>query len=152
MRNWIQWFLAAVLLCSCAKPAENTESFIYRNSARGNPTAEQLKKFVVLGSCVGYALKNSQNRAIFSSARHCFGYQVSEWCQGKNPRIARDILTTSYQRIGTCLRILMADKSRDIFIFEATIEDQNAFAGITPLRWASFVVRPLGGNLGGVSP
>src|SRR5690606_21280912 len=66
--------------------------------------------------CAAFFVANTRGKTYLISARHCFGYQITSWCANDGR------LVDNEGNEGRCRRIVAADMSHDIALFEAEFE------------------------------
>lgn len=107
-------------LASCGAAPSETEStsdlqMFFENSTRRDPNALEREQTVNVGGCTAFYVKNTAGKAILASARHCFNGSITNWCNGGGRFTQNDGLA------GTCKRVVAADTTHDIALFEGDI-------------------------------
>lgn len=85
----------------------------FQNSTRRDATAQEADHVVNARGCAAFFVANRSGKTLLGSARHCFNYSITNWCQGGG------MVTDNQGRTGTCQRIVAADANHDIAVFEA---------------------------------
>jgi hypothetical protein len=129
-----------VALAGCGaepKPAEATRSTkarqFFENAERRDATAAEGSRVAQLttSKCASFFLENTANTVYVATARHCVDFAITTWCTNDGA------LADNSGSQGKCARLVAADKTHDIAVFEASIA--HAAAGDTTLRLASYV-------------
>lgn len=86
----------------------------FKNSTRREPKPEEQSLVVKLGSgCTGFFVRNDQRRTLLMTARHCVNMSITNWCSSDGK------VTDTNGEVGKCTKIIAADTSHDIALFEA---------------------------------
>ena len=129
----------SVVGCSrgCSKPQGGAEPspipvptlMFFQNSSRRDATRLEASQVAHVGGCAAFFLENSKDRVYLASARHCFEYQITDWCRTGS-------VTGNDGTTGTCTRVVAADDRHDIAVFEAAM--RHASLGESTLRLAAY--------------
>ncbi len=104
----------------------DTQQF-FENATRRDPSDTELKRtgYVTEIGCTTFFVENTQNRTILISARHCFNYAITNWCQ------TNGAIEDNFGVRGKCKNVLAADFKYDIAMYEAefpyTPASENTF-------------------------
>ncbi|MBX3223106.1 MAG: trypsin-like peptidase domain-containing protein [Labilithrix sp.] len=110
-----------------------TSNQFFENSVRRDATAAEASRVAQLttSKCAAFFLENTANKTYIATARHCVEFAITTWCTNDGGVV--DNAGTQ----GRCTRIVAADATRDIAVFEANLP--HASTGDSTLRLASYV-------------
>ncbi|MBY0370712.1 serine protease [bacterium] len=90
--------------------------FFFSNSTRRDPTEAESQAIAKVPGCTAFHVSNTSGKHLLITARHCFGYQATNWCK-----------TGEFKKIdgetGKCLRLVAGDRQHDIALFEAGFQN-----------------------------
>ena len=107
------------LFIGCISSFANSELGIrqfFENSLRGDATQEEANWTAKVKGCAAFFLETDNGSVMMASARHCFSYSITNWCN-RDGRITRND-----GAVGYCKSIIAADSEYDIAVFEADFD------------------------------
>ncbi len=107
------------------------QSMFFENSVRRDATASEASRVANVGGCTAFFLENTAGKVYLASARHCFQFAITNWCTTNGQ------VTDNSGNKGKCTKVVAADTSRDIAVFEADIK--HASSGDSTLRLSAYV-------------
>jgi hypothetical protein len=139
--------IGALLVSGCASAPDTAETkqdkeadhlgksaakMFFQNSVRRDATAEEASRvaYVTNIGCTAFFVENTQSKTYVMSARHCFDHAITAWCN-KGGEIADTNGVT-----GQCTRIVAADASHDVALFESNLA--HASNGSSTLRLVGY--------------
>ncbi len=127
--NFLVHFALFTLLFSCGQHRENDQKIVSSHAFFENSKRElfysnhiEAKGLARVNGCTGFFIHNAQNKNILVSARHCFGFQATNWCL--NGGLAKVEYTGD---ILQCREVIAGDANHDIVVlrFEDNIRDRS---------------------------
>ncbi len=115
-------YLVLAIFClsclSCKVRQQTSESLSqFANSRRRLATDEELRPILNFygekGECTAFLVKNSQNRTLVMTARHCNDYSITRWCKNRGR-----VTTADGKSEGFCKGVVAAHHTRDIALIE----------------------------------
>jgi hypothetical protein len=107
------------------------QSMFFENSVRRDATAAEASRVANVGGCTAFFLENTAGKVYLASARHCFQFAITNWCTTNGQ------VTDNSGNKGKCTKVVAADTSRDVAVFEADIK--HASTGDSTLRLSAYV-------------
>src|SRR5262249_37855513 len=134
------------VLCACSERNLRTETKtsveshqFFENSTRRDATDLEARRVAyVADGCTAFFLENTANKTYLASARHCFDYSITNWCETDG------LVQDNDGQRGHCVGIVAADLHHDIAVFEANIPHPST--GASTLQLSPFVP-PVGTRL-----
>ncbi len=121
--------LLALLIFSsaCGQNSGNkitVSSIFFENSKRDIVFQKDKKAMGIakLNGCTGFFIKNSENKNLIGTARHCFNYDAPTWCNAKS-----EVTDYYNSKRLKCVGIVAGDSYHDtiIFEFESSVRDRT---------------------------
>ncbi len=137
---WTMSIAAAVGMAGCSAEAVSLDSRkttlsnqFFENSVRRDATAAEASRVAKLttSQCASFFLENTANKTYIVTARHCVEFAITSWC-------TRDGAIVDNNGVrGRCIRVVAADRNRDIAVIEANLPHPST--GDATLRLAAYV-------------
>jgi V8-like Glu-specific endopeptidase len=133
--SFISLALAAITLtatASCKKPKQddaNLNQFFENSKRRRANSAEQGMVMRLDNGCTAFAVKNTADKSLIITARHCVDFDPKSWCANGGG------LTDNFGNSGRCTQIIASTVAKDVMMFESDIDVSK----VQGLRLASFV-------------
>lgn len=127
-------------LLGCSTPSseevESTKSTVshqfFEQSTRRDASGLEAQRVARTSTgCTAFFLENTAGKVYMASARHCFEYSVTNWCEKDGGITDNDGVEFK------CTKVIAADSTHDITVFE-TNHPSHRTKGATTLRLASF--------------
>lgn len=134
-----RWCVMACWLSACSPTVveegkrEMGSNQFFDNSVRRETTESEAAKvgFLETSRCAAFFVENTAGKVYVVTARHCVDFALDTWCSEDG------VVIDNFGAQGTCVRVVVADDSRDIALFEADIA--HASSGEETLRLAAYV-------------
>jgi hypothetical protein len=88
----------------------------FQNSIRGDANQMESDWTANVKGCAAFFLETNNGSVMMASARHCFNYAITNWCQTDGK------IVTNTGKVGRCKRVVAAQSNYDISVFEASFD------------------------------
>ncbi len=127
---------AVAALAACAgeddQPMDHRSDYqFFSNATRRDATVDEARLVVNLNGCTAFFVDNTQGRTYLMTAQHCVSHAITTWCAGGGH------VVDNQGRSGTCTRVIAADASHDVALFEASLPFVPAQGSV--LRLAAYL-------------
>lgn len=130
--------IAALTGCAADAPRPEQEggrgsNQFFENAQRRDATAAEASRVgqLTTSQCASFFLENTANKTFVATARHCVDFAITAWCANDGA------LVDNSGHAGKCTRVVAADTSHDIAVFEAALAHPTK--GDATLRLAAYV-------------
>lgn len=116
-------FLGCRLSVTALEEGRAFPIYMFENSNRRGATLDEIRSLVRMSSgCSGFFVKNSKNKNLIMSSRHCYDFEFAEKClSGGVELFAFD---NHGGALGTCKQVVVSSRESDALIFEVEFSDQ----------------------------